>query len=414
MTAVPNATAAPAPRRLDPTVLWAFAAAAFWGVMALLGVVMFNASPRIAAFDLDLLVGAGRAVAAGRQPYDPAILAGAPPDATGLFYSYPPLVGQLLAPISGLPLGWIAIGWSVLAVAGLAAVAARIRSRLGSVAMAIPTRAVVAGTIAVSAMALPMVIAVLFGNLDAFFPALYGLVLVAALSSARSDQVAGGVAHALATITKVYPGALGLWFLVRFVRDRGSAEGRRWLVPAVVAAVTAVAIVGLSVLVFGMQTWGDYATVASTAARAEIVDHRNDAPAAQIALMLGADSGVARLLHLPVLAAALVALVAAAWRVADPLESLAIAATASLFVLPISWVHYPAVLIPFGVAAVIRTPSTGGRARVVALLTAALVIAALSILWLPLLWVAIGLALAAIHLSARPSCVAPAVGAAVG
>jgi hypothetical protein len=415
---------------LDATVLWGVAAVACWGVMAWLGVVMFNATPRIAAFDLDLLVNAGRAVAAGQQPYDPSILQGIPPDAFGLFYSYPPIVGQVFALLSGLPLGALAIALAALGVGGVAGVSGRLRDRLGAPTS---TRVVVAGTIAVSAMALPMIVAVLFGNLDALFPALYGLVLVAAISPLERDRVVGGYALALGALTKVYPAALGLWFVVRFVRERATLRpvaARARLVPIIAAAVAAAAVLGVSVGIFGLGPWEDYATVASTAARAEIVDHRNVAPAAQLALWLGADSGTARLLHLPVVAAAVLAIALAAWRVRDPLESFAIGATASLFVLPISWVHYPAVLIPFGVAAVIRVTDTRARARIAGTLAAALLVAAVSILWLPILWLAIGLALVAVHWSAgaarsdAPSApsgaaaanrfIAPAAGAAVG
>jgi hypothetical protein len=246
-----------------------------------------------------------------------------------------------------------------------------------------------------------MLVAVLFGNLDAVFPALYGLVLVAAISPRRADGLAGGAALALGGLTKVYPGALGLWFLVRWLRHRRLPDAPRWLVPVAAAIAVAAVAVGVSVLVFGLEPWQDYSTVAATAARAELVDHRNDAPAAQLALWLGASSDTARLLHLPVLAAALLAIVAAAWRVRDPHESVAIAATASLFVLPISWVHYPAVLIPFGIAAVIRVTDPRGRTRIATLLAVALVVGAVAILWLPLLWLAIALALAAVHRSAR-------------
>ena len=82
--------------RVDAAYLGSMAAVVFWAATGYLGVLMFNAVPRIAAFDLDLLVGAGRAIAAGQGPYDPALLRGVAPDAVDLFYSYPPLVGQEL------------------------------------------------------------------------------------------------------------------------------------------------------------------------------------------------------------------------------------------------------------------------------------------------------------------------------
>jgi hypothetical protein len=98
-----------------------------------------------------------------------------------------------------------------------------------------------------------------------------------------------------------------------------------------------------------------------------------------------------------------------------------------MFVLPISWVHYPAVLIPFGIAAVIRVSDARAKRRIATLLAAALVVGAVAILWLPLLWLAIGLALVAVHRSslaadlgarsARPGLgrpIAPPSGAAVG
>jgi hypothetical protein len=51
---------------------------------------------------------------------------------------------------------------------------------------------------------------------------------------------------------------------------------------------------------------------------------------------------------------ALVVAVAAALAVDDPLESVLWAASASLVVLPVTWFHHFAVLVPFGVAALAR------------------------------------------------------------
>jgi Glycosyltransferase family 87 len=391
-------SAAPARRGRNAVVIWSMAAVVFWAAIAYLGVLMFNAVPRIAAFDLDLLVAAGRSVAAGQSPYGPAMLSGAAPHAVDLFYSYPPIVGQLLAPISGLPLGVVAIGWSILSIALLALAVVRIGQL---VAPQVPSANVASASIAVAAMTFPLLIAVLFGNLDAFFPALYGAVLIAALSPQLRDGVLGGAAIAIGTLTKVYPGGLGLWFLVRAARAR-TADRRALLVTVAAAALFAAGIVAISVLLFGLAPWQDYATVASTAARAELVDGRNAAPAAQLALWLHLDSAAARVFHLPVLLVAVAAIAAAAWFVADPIESLAIAATASLFLLPVSWIHYPAALLPFGAAAVLRVQNADPavRRRVGSLAAAALVAGALSIPWMPSLWIAVALTLLAAHVSA--------------
>ena len=257
--------------------------------------------------------------------------------------------------------------------------------------------------IAAAAGTFPLVIGVLFGNLDVFFPLVYGLVLVGALSTRPRDHALGGVALAAGALTKLYPAGLGLWFLVRALRDRrrDTSAARRPVVVIVAAVVTTVVVVGLSVVVFGIQPWRDYLDVAATASRAELVDPRNGGPAAQLALWLNADSGLARLLHLPVLGAAVLAIVGAAWLRDDVVESLAIASVATLVLLPVSWIHYPAALLPFGVAAVLRAREAGTptRRQVRFLAIAALLAAAFSVTWMPSMWLSIGLALAAVHVS---------------
>lgn len=394
-------TALERPVRRPPNlaVVWAMAAVVFWATMAVLGVIMFNATPRIAAFDLDLLVAAGRAVGAGQPAYDPGLVQGVVPDAVDLFYSYPPIVAQVLAPFSGLPLGLIAILWSVASIGLLAVATVRI---VRIVEPAVRGATVATGTVAVAAVTFPLLIAVLFGNLDAFFPALYGFALLGALSPRARDGVVGGAAVAIATVTKVYPAGLGLWFVVRaVVRWRVPAERRRLALVVGSTAAVGLGLVALSVAVFGLGPWQDYAKVASTAARAEIVDGRNAAPAAQLALWLHAGSDTARMLHIPVAIAAALAIVVAAWRVADPVLSLSIAAAASLLLLPISWIHYPAALLPFGAAAIARAETAPADARrtVRALAAGALLAGALAVTWLPCLWVAMGLALAAVRVS---------------
>jgi hypothetical protein len=123
------------------------------------------------------------------------------------------------------------------------------------------------------------------------------------------------------------------------------------------------------------------------------------APAAQIALLVGAGSDVARVIHLPIAIAALVVIVWAAWARPDPIESLAIAAACSLVLLPVSWVHYPAALIPFGVAAALRSRGLSRASMVRSLLAASVAISIVALAWLPLLWLAVITALVAVRLS---------------
>ena len=73
-------------------------------------------------------------------------------------------------------------------------------------------------------LTLPFAVGLLFGNLDVWFPLLYGVMLLAAIAPGRATAVGGGVALAFAAV-KLHPASLGLWFLTRAFRDR-RAEGR--------------------------------------------------------------------------------------------------------------------------------------------------------------------------------------------
>jgi len=386
-------------------VTWTIAAVIGWVAIAWLGFRLFTSEPRSAAFDLDLLLRAGRSIAAGQSPYDPSLVAGQAPRAVDLFFSYPPIVGQAMVPLAGFPAGFVFLVWSAAAIALFAVVILRVVTVVGSTAR---RSTAAAASIAIAAGTFPFVIAVLFGNLDAFFPALYGLALVAALSSRRRDSLIGGAAIAIATVTKLYPAGLGLWFAVRAIRDRGSDTGRSALLVLAAAIGVVTCLVGISVVAFGLGPWQDYATVASTAARAGLVDGRNLAPAAQVALWVGGDSGLARFLHLAVVAAATATIVIAAWYRRDPLESLAWAAAASLLLLPVGWIHYPAALMPFVAAAVLRSEAldAAARRRVRLLAASAVVAGAAALTWLPLLWLAVVLGLLSVNrsipASARP------------
>src|SRR5204862_4480143 len=90
--------------------------------------------PRPAGFDLELLLRAGRDVAAGRSPYDPAMLAGTAPVAERLFYSYPPVVAQAMALVAAIPSPAMFVAWTLAAVAGWAAVAAALARAFGGAA----------------------------------------------------------------------------------------------------------------------------------------------------------------------------------------------------------------------------------------------------------------------------------------
>lgn len=351
-------------------------------------------------FDLELLLQAGRDVAAGRSPYDPAMLAGTAPQSTNLFYSYPPPVAQALAPFAAVPSPVMLLGWWAGAAAGLVAAVEALRRRL---APARPAGQLALAALGLSPLVLPFTVGLLFGNFDAWFPFLYGVMVLAALRATQAAAVGGGIALALASL-KLHPASLGVWFVVRGLRG-----DRQALRVAAAAVVTGTLVIAASIAVGGVQPWSEYALVVQAGSRADIVDPRNAGPAALITMALGGDEAFARVIHLVVGIAAMAITILAAWRRRDPLESFAWAAAASLFTLPVTWYHYPSALIPVALAALLRAP-VGRRARVRLLVLAAGVAAAVALLALPLLWVAVGLVIAAAATSKVPPEAVPTSG----
>lgn len=379
-----------------------------WVGLIWIGATLYAATPPRAGFDLELLLDAGRAVAAGRSPYDPALVAGTAPVAESLFYSYPPLVAQAMAIVAWLPSPAMLVAWGAAATAALGGVSVGLAKRFA------PERSAASVAIPVVALApvcFPFAIGLLFGNLDVFFPLLYGLMLLALTGPAgtraepaRSSLAPtwGGTSLAVASLTKLHPASIGAWFTTRAVgRD---AAARRALL---VAIAVGVAVLGLSLVVGGPDPWRDYLAVIRAGSTADLVDPRNAAPAAQLALLVGGGDALARMLHVGVAAAVLVVTIAAARRIGDPVTGLAVAAVASLATLPVTWYHYPSALIPFAIAAVLRAP----RARVGAvsrLVAGALVVAAVGIVALPLIWLAMALVVVAVRRS-EPAPVAAGI-----
>lgn len=388
-----------------PNPVWLGLGVVGWAGLAWFAITTFSAIPQTAAFDLELLLQAGRDVAAGRSPYDPAMVAGTTPGAADLFYSYPPPIAQVMSLFAGVPSSVMYAGLWALAIAGLAAGTALVSRRLD------PSRAVssvVVPTLAVAPLFLPFGIALLFGNLDVLFPFAYALVLVAAVAPTRRSSAAGGVALGAAAIAKIHPAGLGPWFVGRLVRERGDREPLASLRVVVAAAATVAAVLAVSFVAGGADLWRDYVPVAGAASNARLLDARNVGPAAQLALLVGGNEALVRTLHLPVALGAVAVSLFAGWAIRDRLTGIAIAAIASLVILPVTWYHYPTALIPFAVAAAVRAGGTPAASRTTALVSAAAVVATLSIAWTPALWVAVGLGLAGVAASAESRGVRPA------
>lgn len=355
------------------------------GVFAI-GYQLLSTSSATLGFDLELLLRAGRDLAAGRSPYAEQLVGGGAPTATELFYSYPPPVAQAMTVVAGLPSVPALLLWGALAMGGFLLVAELLRRRLSPDR---PPAVVLAIGAAAAPLALPFSVGLLFGNFDVFFPLLYGTMLLAVLDDGRRAQILGGVALAIASL-KLHPASMGLWFLVRTIRDRTSPA--RWVVAT--AIVVGGGIVILSMLVDRIGLWAEYAQVVRAGTNAVIVDRRNAGIAASVAGALGGGDPMARTLHLGVGVAALGVTIWAAWRRGDLLEGFAWASAASLCTLPVTWYHYPSAMIPVALAAWLRADQ-GSLRRVRAVIVGAMVVAVVAIAALPLLWVAIGLVILA-------------------
>ncbi len=369
-----------------------------WGGLALLAASLLAEQPPHAGFDLDLLLRAGRRVASGLSPYDPTATAGSL-QAEDLFYSYPPPVAQALTAASQLPLGLALALWGVAATGGFGLVTTALVRR---VAPCLPGPASALILVAVLPYVSPYAVAALFGNLDLWLPLVYGLLALALVPPPNVDQPerwaapsAAGIALGLATVAKLHPGVLLLWCLARGWRERRAghrAVPQAWRV-LLVAIATCAVVIALSLATGGVGVWDDYLRMLREGSGARLASPLNIGPGSQVALLVG-NQAVAAPIAALVSVATLVLAGLLAWRVREPLASLALAATASLVALPVSWFHYPVALLPFAVVAWAWAQDTP-RQRVVSwLLGAAAVVSGLAILAPVAVWVAVGIVLA--------------------
>jgi Glycosyltransferase family 87 len=380
-------------------LVWAVLGVTGWVGLILLGATLLAQQPPHAGFDLTLILDAGRRVSAGQSPY----LAGAVGGGTqveSLFYSYPPPVAQAASLLGGLDDAVVLAAMGVLATLGLGAVAAGLAGigRVRAVDVAIPT-------LALAPFIYPFAIALLFGNVDAWYPLAYGAILVSVLGGSSRWRIGGGIALALVTVAKLQPGALLLWLAIAGLglrraswNEGGPGEGGRW--PAAwtslaAAVATLAVVVGASLAVGGIGPWQDYVGVLRAGGGVDLVSPLNIGPASQLALLLGDPSLAARLAPLFAVAALAGIAIAARWA-RPPAASLAIAAVLSLLVLPITWFHYPVALVPFAVWAGVAAQGSERVGLVGGLVALALVVAALAIVAPVIVWLAAGLVVAAV------------------
>ena len=225
------------------------------------------------------------------------------------------------------------MAWTAGAVVGLWLVALRL-GRNG--------RAVAFPALALAPFVYPLAVALLMGNVNAWFPAAFGLVLAAVLVAGRGGTLTGGSALALATAAKLHPASLGLWLLVRGVRDaRSGRSGPALRILAVTAAV-GLGLLAVSLAVGGLAPWTDYvAFLRASSGAADVVSPLNVGPASQVALLFGLSDETARSLQVVVSIVAIAGTAIAAWALDDGVESFGWATVASLVILPVTWLPLP-------------------------------------------------------------------------
>jgi hypothetical protein len=297
-----------------------------------------------------------------------------------------------MAAFAGAPSSVMLVVWAAGAVGGLVLITEILRRRL---APERPRATVLVLVAAAAPLTLPFAVGLLFGNYDIYFPVLYGLMLVAVLVPGRPTGIAGGTALVLAAL-KVHPASMGLWFFVRWLRDRHG--GAATVLASTI--VIGVLVLVLSVALGGAGLWAEYIAVVRSGTGAVIVDPRNAGLAALLASLLGLGDPSARAIHVVVALLALGVTVWAGLRRGDALESFGWATAASLSTLPVTWYHYPSAMMPIAIAAWLRADPLDRR-RVVGCLIAAELVAAAALAILPLLWVAIALVILAARWSRR-------------
>ena len=342
--------------RADSLGPWVVAGVIAWLGVAWIGWTLWQSSPPRAGFDLALLLEGARACRSrARAPYDPAMLAGTSPDAVELFYSYPPPVAQAMPLLAWVPNGVVLVLWAIGATLGFGWIAGAMarRGRLSGPPdgdQGDPRRAAGAAVRRRRAVRQPrrLVSAALRGAPPRGVPdggRWTWLGAGAPLQSCRSPSC---------TPRPPPVARRRVW------RERGGAVAR--VLGA--AVVTGLAIVGLSLLVGGVQPWLDYVQVRpcrrgrragrSAQHRAGLAPRAGDGDGRRgpaLASGRGRRCGPGRDVPRRARASGIRSF------------SLAIAITASLVTLPVTWYHYPVALMPVAAALAIRDRPSRGLGR---------------------------------------------------
>lgn len=395
-------------------LVWAIAGLMSWITLGLMTDHLISVG-RIMQSDLQALLRAGQRVARMLTPYE-VTLHGSSVKINSLFYSYPPPMAQLFSLFSSVSIETLLVVWGIAATLGLICIAALLGSRISNAHSRAETALAL---FAIAPIFYPYSAALLYGNADSWFPFLYGVILLGALEGrstrGRLSPVVGGVALGLASIIKLQPASVHLWFLVRGWHQLRSVPNlsphigekslfRRKCPPAwltlLASLATLISLVTASLLSGGTGLWADYFHFLRSSDAISLTSLGNIGPGSQIALLLGRDSLAWPIATLTSIAALCLTAWAARSR-RDVIESLAWACIASLVVLPVTWYHYLSLLIPFGIATYARCRTMEKPVPVYVLLICGVLVADVSFLFPVGGWVGASIIMIAIHRSAR-------------
>jgi alpha-1,2-mannosyltransferase len=275
-------------------------------------------------YDLSAYLRAGQRVLDGQSPYAPFQFERTYSPHLRLLYIYPPFTAVLAAPFAALFPDHRVANWAWAAVCGLL---------LLGVSIAIARREQIASgwTLVLLVMAVfafaPINDEFFIGNVHILLAALLGGAWLALRQSTPRGEALAGALVGVATLIKVFPGVLILWFLLA---GRYRAALASFITMGVLALVT--------LPVTGLQPWLDYPVVLL-----------NLGPPIEMDNVLAPSAWLTELM--PSTFARVVVTVAGlgivAWATANRslAVSYAVAVTASVLIAPALYHHYLAVLV---------------------------------------------------------------------
>jgi alpha-1,2-mannosyltransferase len=275
-------------------------------------------------YDFSAYWQAGRRLLDGDSIYAPFQTAGTYSPQTQYLYIYPPFLAVVVAPFAAAFDDYRAANW-IWALIGMVMLvsAVHLLARREKVAKGLDGVLLVAAAFVFP----PVVGELIIGNVHLLILGMLGGSWLAIRRGTSRDDVVAGALVGVATLIKVFPGLIVVWFLL---------TGRLRVAAAALMTIALLAVATLPVS--GIGPWLDYPTVLlNLGPPIELADVL--APTVWLSGIL--PSSAARIL---VIVAGLVVVVWAARRRSDPV-SFGIAVAVSLLIAPALYPHYLAIMV---------------------------------------------------------------------